>query len=191
MNALEQRYAEEKAAQAEGVLRGLQYELEREAVRLDLVRRIPARYKSYVAYAESQEAYGVEKPRTWWNPQGEKYNVVEWYSPDKPGEHWVRWRFDTQQAGAHYFVFMWYPMKFALRMTVEDSSGKRVAEQVLTGDGEDVYAVRVSLPAPGAYSITLAARDEKGSGARVSKAAFLVPQSEASLLPEAVLGSWE
>ncbi len=187
MRGLEERAAALRALRAEGLLRGLQYDLAQQARRLDLIRRLPARYKAFVAYGEAEGAYGIERPKEMWNPRDEKHNAREWYAPQEAGDHWMIWTFEARQAGIHYLVFMWNPLGFPLRMVVADGEGKAVAQGGIAGQGEDVYAVRARLLGGGTYRVTLEGARDKGSGARLATAAYLVPEDEASLLPDAVL----
>lgn len=187
MRDLEERAAARRVPQAEGLLRGLEHDLALQARRQDLFRRLPARYKAFVAYGEAEGAYGIEHPGEMWNPRGEKHNAWEWYAPAEGGEHRLTWTFEAKQAGIHYLVFMWNPLGFPLRMVVADREGTAVAQGGLTGQGEKAYAVRVTLPGAGTYTVRLEGARDKGSGARLATAAYLVPEGEASLLPDGVL----
>lgn len=187
-SALERRYRQVRLRQAAALLDGVQADLAARARTSDLFRRIPARYKQYLAYSRGRGAYAVRRGSPYWNPRGDKESAWEWYSPRKAGERWVRWQFTTDQAGDHYLLFVWNPMgSFPLHLTVRDSSGKQVLAARLPSGGEAMYAVRLNLPSPGQYEITLAAETTRGSAAQVSKAAYLVPRARATLLPPQVL----
>lgn len=182
-HALEARYATCRAEQAEKVLRGLQYDLADAASRQDLLRRIPARYKTFVAYAEGKGTYGVEKPGELWNPRGEKYNGLEWYTSGEPGEHWVQWRFSVREVGEHWFVFQWRPLGTSLRVQVEDSAGNTVVEGDLGPSDGEICGLKVTLSAPGDYRVRISGVLNKGSAGRFATAAYLVPAGQASMLP--------
>jgi hypothetical protein len=187
MNNLLARSARLRAAQSEALLHGLRYDLAVQARHSELLRVLPARYKVHMAIAEAQGAYGMELPAGWLNPLGEKYNAYEWYAPDKPDTHWVRWKFDAKRPGDHYFIWQWFPFGCALNMTVADAAGKAVLEREVHGAPEDFYAARLSLPAEGHYTVTLSGAPDKPSSARVARAAFLVPADEADALPDRIL----
>jgi hypothetical protein len=185
MRALEDSYARLWTSQARATLAGRQAELREAAKRLDLVRRMPGRYKDFVVYGQAQGAYGVQVPKDYWNPRGEQYNAWEWYGAEKPQEHWVQWRCKTGQGGEHYFIFL-SGLRRPLTVSVRRGEGTEVLQGRMEGQ-EGVCALKLNLPGPGEYVIRLAGAGEGESGARLSRAAYLVPAARATLLPETLL----
>lgn len=183
MTELARRYAVARAVQAEAVLRGLQYDLASEARHQDVLRRLGPHYRPFMAFAEAQGAYGMELPKGWLNPQGEKYNCLEWYAPTSDTEHWVQWHFKAAKAGRNYFFFQWDPFGHRLVMTVASASGREIIRREITGEGAGFYYAEIDLPDDGDYVVTLRAVEDKDTAARIARAAFLVPAEKADWLP--------
>ena len=183
VDELRRGFAIARAVQADAVLRGLQYDLAAEARHQDLLRRLGPHYRPFMALAEAQGAYGMELPKDWLNPQGERYNCLEWYAAEQGPEHWVRWQFRNAKAGRNFFIFQWHPFGRPARLTITDPTGRQLLQHEITAEGPDIFWLEIDLPADGDYAITLSGVGEGESGARVAKAAFLVPAAQADLLP--------
>ncbi len=186
MHRLAERFGAIRTARALSLLQGLQRDLAIQARRADLLRRIPARYAGFVAYAKVKGAYGVQRPKELWNPRGERYNGWAWYDPKGAEEHWAEWTF-TAGAGEYYFIVAWQSMGRALRLTVSSAAGAKAADVTLPADGPTVRAVRLKLPSSGQWTVRMAAPPKSYAAARIAKAAFLVPTAKATLLPDVII----
>ena len=163
------------------VLSGLQADLAARAAHTNLLRRIPAAYKQFAAAAKASGAYGVKR-KDYWNPDNLAYNAWEWYSPEKPGEHQLRWDFGHRDAGPHILILCGWTFGRELKMHLLQD-GKPAATAPIALSRQGIHAIAMTLPAPGNCSVVISAPADRGSACCLARTAYLVPKEKAWLLP--------
>lgn len=126
-------------------------------------------------------AYGTDKA-AFWNPTGERYPGIEWWTEHTPrGGEW-KVSVDPRQAGKPYRVFFQLEKWWGggtLRIEVHDARGEVLwARDHPTWTGP-IPNFTVTFPAAGDYVIRLLQTGKGKPGGRLSRAIFVVPADSA------------
>ena len=152
---------------------------QRDTARVEaLVRYIRARYAEYAVSASSTpNGYGAES-KGLWNPTGEKYNAIEWWSEKTPrGGEW-RVDVDEKRAALGHVVYFQREIWWGgghLRVEVVDAQGRIVMEKDRPTWTGPVPNFTVTFPKSGAYTIRILHAGKGKPGGRLARSIYVVP----------------
>jgi hypothetical protein len=148
------------------------------------IRHIAGRYGAFVVAASaSPSGYGVADPELW-NPTGEQYNGIEWWTEAMPrGGEW-RLTISPERAGVAHTVYFQMRQWWGgghLRVELLGPDGALVSALEDPTWSGPVPSVALTFPAPGEYTIRLLDAGDGKPGGRLARCIYVVPDTAGPL----------
>jgi hypothetical protein len=178
---LESDFQARQARLASALLATQQRSLCEQAKQAAEMRSIPFKYGRYKIAGSVIGGYAIARAN-FWNPGREQYDVLEYWEGKGTSRKGVVWKVEVpaERAGkAHVLYWMghvWGTGAAAAKMTLRDSTGKEIASTVVPTFAEGIHRWTVTPPIAGKYTIELIQQHDGEKGARIAKAAYLVPE---------------